>query len=74
MADHNARSLSTQYLVNEKIIKLFDNKTLEQISEQPFTFYEKGQKFVLKWVIADPDSDETDHFALEANGASIFTL
>ena len=42
VAEHNARSLNTQYLVNDKIIKQWDGLTLEQIAEQPFTFYEKG--------------------------------
>ena len=74
VADHNARSRSTQYLVNDKIIKQWDGLTLEEIAEQPFTFYQKGQKFVLKWVIADPDSDKEDNFVLESNGAEISTL
>ena len=42
VADHNARSLSTQYSVNDKIIKQWDGLTLEQIAQQPFTFFEKG--------------------------------
>ena len=33
-----------------------------------------GQKFVLKWVFADPESDLHDTFALEANGAALDTL
>ena len=33
-----------------------------------------GQKFVLKWVVSDPDSDLLDTFALEANGAPLDTL
>ena len=57
VADHNARSQVTQYLVNDKIIKQLDGLTLEQIAAQPMTFFEKGQKFVLMWVIVDPDSD-----------------
>ena len=44
------------------------------IATQPFTFFEKGQKFVLMWVIVDPDSDQTDHFALESNGAASTSL
>ena len=74
VAEHNARSLNTQYLVNDKIIKQWDGLTLEKIAEQPFTFYEKGQKFTIKWVIADSDSDQTDHFDLESNGASTSLL
>ena len=74
MADHNARSKSTQYLLNDKIIKQWDGLTLEQIAAQPFTFFEKGQKFVIRWVIVDPDSDQTDHFALESNGACTSSL
>ena len=74
MADHNARSLTTQYLVNDKIIKQWDSLTLEQIAQQPYTFYEKGQKFVISYVIVDPDSDETDHFALKSNGSPTISL
>ena len=55
-------------------MKHWDGLTLEQIAEQPFTFYEKGQKFMIKWVFADADSDQTDHFALESNGACSTTL
>ena len=74
VAEHNARSLNTQYLVNDKIIKQWDGLTLEQIAEQPFTFYEKGQKFVIRWVFGDADSDQTDHFTLESNGACTSAL
>ena len=61
-------------MVNDKIIKQWDGLNLEQIAQQPFTFSEKGQKFVIKWVIVDPDSDETDHFAIESNGAPSSSL
>ena len=33
-----------------------------------------GQKFVLRWVVADPESGLPDTFALEANGAALDTL
>ena len=29
---------------------------------------------MLMWVIVDPDSDQTDHFALESNGAASTSL
>ena len=57
VADHNARSLCTYLEVDGKISKQWDGVTLEQLSEQPYTFYHLGQKFVLKWAIADSDSD-----------------
>ena len=29
---------------------------------------------MIKWVVVEPDSDQTDYFALESNGASSLTL
>ena len=74
VAEHNVRSLCTFLEVDGKINKQWDGLTLKQFSEQPFTFYHLGQKFVLKWVIADPDSDFKDIFVLEANGLPLSQL
>ena len=71
IADHNARSLCTFLEVDGKIDKQWDGLTLEKLAEQPYTFYHLGQKFTLKWVIADPDSDQPDIFTLEANGVAL---
>ena len=57
VAEHNARSLCTFLEVDGKISKQWDGLTLEQIAEIPYTFYHLDQKFVLRWVIADEDSD-----------------
>ena len=48
--------------------------TLEQFAQKPYTFYHLGQKFVLKWVIADDDSDLQDNFELESNGDALSQL
>ena len=47
---------------------------MEKFSEQPYTFYHLGQKFVLKWVIVDPDTGLPEIFTLEANGAALSQL
>ena len=74
MADHNARSLCTFLEVDGKVNKQWDGLSLEKLSEQPYTFYHLGQKFVLKWVVADPDTGLPDIFTLEANGATLSQL
>ena len=74
IADHNARSLCTFLEVDGKIEKQWDGVTLEKLAEQPYTFYHLGQKLVLKWVIADPDSDLPDIFMLEVNGTALSQL
>ena len=74
IAEHNCRSLTTFLEVDDKIMKQWNGVTLEQLAAEPFTFYHLGQKFVLKWVIADPESGLPDTFALEANGAALDTL
>ena len=74
VADHNARSLCTFLEVDGKINKQWDGVTLEQLSEQPFTFYHLEQKFVLRWMIADSDSDQESTFKLEANGSDLSLL
>ena len=74
IADHNSRSLTTFLEVDDKIEKQWDGVSLEQLATEPYTFYHLGQKFVLKWVVADPDSDLPDTFALEANGDALTTL
>ena len=33
-----------------------------------------GQKFVLKWVVSEPESGLPDTFALEANGTALEKL
>ena len=74
IAEHNCRSLCTFLEVDGKIIKQWDGVSLEKIAAQPHTFYHLEQKFVLKWIYADPDSDLQDTFALEANGADLSSL
>ena len=74
IAEHNCRSLCTSLEVDGKIIKQWDGVSLDKIAAEPFTFYHLEQKFTLKWVRADPDSDETDTFMLKANGAALGSL
>ena len=71
VADHNCRSQCTYLEVDGKINKQWDGVSLEQLATQPYTFYHLGQKFVLKWVIADEDSELPDIFVLEANGTPL---
>ena len=74
MAEHNCRSLCTSLEVDGKVIKQWDGVRLDKLASEPFTFYHLEQKFTLKWVPADPDSDLKDTFMLEANGADLSSL
>ena len=74
IAEHNCRSRCTLLEVDGKIIKQWDGVSLEQIASEPYTFYHLEQKFVLKWVLADPESDQSDTFELEANGHDLSSL
>ena len=60
--------------MDDKIIKQWSGVSLEQIAAESYTFYHLDQKFVLKWVIADPDSDQSDIFTLESNGTALSQL
>ena len=42
VADHNRRSLCTFLEVDGKMVMQWDNKTLEKLSETPYTFYING--------------------------------
>ena len=71
IADHNRRSLCTTLEVEDKVIKQWDGVTLEKFAEQPYTFYVRGQKFVLLWIIQPEDAEGEDTFELQANGVSL---
>ena len=74
IAEHNRRSLCTTLEVEDKVIKQWDGVTLEKFAEQPYTFYVRGQKFVLLWIIQPEDAEGEDTFELQANGVSLSQL
>lgn len=66
--------MNTFLEVDDKIIKNWSGLSLDQLAAEPHTFQHMDQKFVLKWVIADEDSNSEDTFTLEVNGAALDTL